>query len=456
MKPASRRSVLQVRILLRLEQEPVRTVSELADAVGSQRPSVSRSLKTLRTDNLVVRRRNGWHLTQKGEGEARRCKQELSRVADSLQRTYKSVTPAELWSASNVISDSLVSGVLTKNMHSLALVPPVSVFDTFPKIAPQLFSPTLTDSLAQSFAPLANTQHRLFEDLASLANTQQRLFEDLAQSLAPLAETQRTFSGLLADSMALPELGLVVSQNNAMISKAIVDIQAVCSAPSILTQGLDKVLYSGVLRDIQDIGASYRTLLGETAKMGVVGEELSESHRSWGKLLIPSSTIANFTHSLRSEVALEHETESVTLRQFSGWESPNEMLERLLTDLEPNLVDKWQGSWQALRGSNPDRLSQAAFSYRELIRMVLDVLAPNVEVDQSEQSSKRKRQVRQVLEGSEADFAGAMVDGLPNLYNFFSKPAHTFYHNEVAVQASLMAGDGLLLMLLSSRRTSNS
>ena len=83
--------------------------------------------------------------------------------------------------------------------------------------------------------------------------------------------------------------------------------------------------------------------------------------------------------------------------------------------------------------------------------MVLDELAPDVEVDHSKQGSRRKMQVRQVLNGREGDFAGAMVEGLPKLYDFFSKSTHTSYRNEVAVQAALMAGDGLLLILLSRR-----
>ena len=237
-----------------------------------------------------------------------------------------------------------------------------------------------------------------------------------------------------------------------MIAGAIEDIQAVCSAPNIRVHSVDNVLYPGVLGDIQDIGASYRTLLSETAKIAAAREDLSEMQHFWSRMLVPSSTLANFTHSLRSEVALEPEMHSVTLSRICDREDPQETLEHLLTDLNPDLVDKWQGSWQALRESNPDGLSQASFSYRELIRMVLDELAPNVEVDHSEQESKRKKQVRPVLDGREGDFAGAMVEGLPRLYDFFSKSAHTSYRNKVAAQAALVAGDGLLLILLSSRR----
>lgn len=92
MTSASRRSRLQVRILLRLEQGPARTVSELAETVGARRPSVSRSLKTLRNKKLVERRLNGWVLTLAGEDEAKRRNQELLRAADSLHRTIEGFT----------------------------------------------------------------------------------------------------------------------------------------------------------------------------------------------------------------------------------------------------------------------------------------------------------------------------------------------------------------------------
>ena len=405
MNSASRRSHLQARILLRLEQGAARTVTELALAVGAQRPSVSRSLKTLRNEELVAHRRNGWTLTLAGEEEAKRCKQELAHVADSLSRTIKGFTTVELIKATS-----------------------------------PTFGPLRGEALAETMGGTS---------FARLAESHRALSGVIAQSFAPLAESHRALSGVIAQSIGVPNLGLVISRNNAMVARTIEDIQAVCSAPSIRVHGFDRVLYPGVLRDIQDIGASYRALLSETAKIAVA--DLSERQHSWSRMLVPSSTVANFTHALRSEVALEPETDSVTLSRISDRADPQETLEQLLTDLNPDLVDKWQGSWQALKESNPDRLSQAAFSYRELIRMALDELAPDVEVDYSKQESKRKLQVRQILDGREGDFAEAMVEGIPKLYDLFSKSAHTSYRNKIAVQAALVAGDGLLLILLSSR-----
>lgn len=421
MKSASRRSFLQARILLRLEQGPARTVSEIAVAVDAQRPSVSRSLKTLREDELVERKRNGWVLTLAGEEEAKRCSEELSRSVDSIRRTFKGITTVQLTKTLNPIPNSLVNGILGNYIG--------------------INSTDVMAGAISSWLPkmLDNKHATMLADRVSL-------------SLAPLMDTQRLLSGAIAQSVAVPAIGLAASQTNALVARAIEDIHTVLSASAIRVHGFDKVLYPGVLRDIQHIGTSYRSLLREATKNAAAVDNLPEIEHSWSRMLVPSSTVANFTHSIRSEVSPNPEFDGAALPHTPHRENRQETLKILLTGLNPELVERWEGSWQVLRGSNPDRLSQAAFSYRELIRMVLDELAPDVEVDRSQQGSKRKMQARQVLEGREGDFAGAMVDGLPRLYDFFSKSAHTSYRNEVAVEAGLMAGDGLLLMLLSSRQ----
>jgi DNA-binding PadR family transcriptional regulator len=55
-------------------------------------------------------------------------------------------------------------------------------------------------------------------------------------------------------------------------------------------------------------------------------------------------------------------------------------LDRWLQDVYPPLVDIRDGAWSAVYSSQPDALRQAAHSGRELIRQVLDRLAPDDEV----------------------------------------------------------------------------
>ena len=63
-------------------------------------------MKTLRNDELVEDGRNGRTLTLAGEEEAKRCSQELSRVADSLRRTFKGVNSENTNSSEGSESDT--------------------------------------------------------------------------------------------------------------------------------------------------------------------------------------------------------------------------------------------------------------------------------------------------------------------------------------------------------------
>ena len=512
MSPNSRRSLLQAQILLRLEQGSVRTVSELAEAVDAQRPSVSRSLKTLRNDNLVERRQNGWNLTSTGGDEAKRCNQELSRAARRFQRAIRPIALGnKAMEANKGLIESLgveIAPSFTKGIEEASALGNkameankglieslgVEIAPSFTKGIEEASAlgnkameanKGLIESLGVEIAPsftkgieeasaLGNkameANKALIDSLGvgidstfrkSLENALSKevsqsfpsgLDDRLSQALAPLAETQHRLSGLTAQLAALPDLGFVFSQNNTLIAKAVEDVQALNSLAAIRAQGIDNALYSGVLRDIQNMGTSIRSLFSETAKIAGETRDFSGMQQTWSRMLMPSSTVANYTLSLRSELEVKPDTAIEILPPLPHREDPQEPLHLLLIDLNPELADKWRGSWEALEGSNPDGLSQAAFSYRELLRMVLDELAPEVEVDRSEQGSKRKKQVLQVLRGSEGEFAYSMVVGLSKLYDFLSKPAHTIYRNRLAVRAALMSGDGLLLLLLSSKQ----
>ena len=504
MSPKSRRSRLQIRILIRLEQGPVRIVSDLAESIGAQRPSVSRSLKTLRNDKLVVRGRNGWALTFTGEQEAKRRNQELANVADSLRLPFRPVAPLtglqrELSavtsravspihdlhrerSAGNARFLSTVNDLNRKNSadilrsisplnellrkQSAGIARSLSVINDLNRknVAATLgFLSPIHDlhreqsaGIARSLSVMNDLNRKnsagILRSISPINDLHREFSRAFTQSISPLVDIHRGMSMATAQSIAIPDLGLVISRNNAMVARSIEDLHAVYSAPDVRANGFEKVLYPRVLGDLHDISGTYRGLFYESMKIADAKPDSIEMQDSWTRMLMPGSTVANFTRSLRSEVAPLPETDRGGLAQPPLHEQPKELLERLLKDLNPDLADRWNGSWQVLSDTNPDRISQAAFSYRELVRMVLDELAPGVEPDPLVHASKRKRQVRHVLSGREGDFAVAMVEGLPRLYDFLSKSAHTSYRNDVAVQAALVAGDGLLLMLLSSRQ----
>ena len=168
-------------------------------------------------------------------------------------------------------------------------------------------SNSFTDSIKSRIAPTLPA-------IATLPSSQ-LLGERFSQSLAPLVESQIRMSEMFAKSLELPALGIVMSQNNAMIAVAIKDLQAIYSAPNIRIQDIEKVIYPGVVGDIRGINASYRSLLTETAETAAARDNMMDLQQTWSRMLPPTSAVSSYTHSLRSEVAIDQDTEMKSCRQ---------------------------------------------------------------------------------------------------------------------------------------------
>ena len=254
MSSTSRRSRLQIRILIRLEQGPVRTVSDLAELVGAQRPSVSRSLKTLRNDKLVVRRRDGWTLTLTGEEEAKRRNQELANVADSLRLPFRAAAPLtglqrELSAAT---SRSLSPIHDLHSEQSAGIARSLSVINDLNRINAagilRSLSP-INDLHREQSAGIArslsvindlNRKHvaATLGFLSPIHDLHRELSAAFTQSIAPLVDIHRGMLMATVQSIAIPDLGWVISRNNAMVARSIEDLHAVYSAPNVARKWL--------------------------------------------------------------------------------------------------------------------------------------------------------------------------------------------------------------------------
>jgi hypothetical protein len=126
-------------------------------------------------------------------------------------------------------------------------------------------------------------------------------------------------------------------------------------------------------------------------------------------------------------------------------------LDAYLERLDPDLVRKRQGAWLAVSGDNPDRLSQAAGSYKNLILQVLRRLVPDEPVvDPTIKGSKIRARVKQIMGGSEseADFVLSVAAAVVAAYQVYNKYDHTNQKDELALRSFLQAGDALLYMVL--------
>ena len=137
-------------------------------------------------------------------------------------------------------------------------------------------------------------------------------------------------------------------------------------------------------------------------------------------------------------------------------------LDTLLSQIDPGLLQMRHGAWSALAAQSPDSLQQAAHSMRELLRMVLERLAPREVVAQAEWHREgrvtRKEQVRWILEerGQYSQSTASVIDAscelVDALYARLSGIAHHGIQADLLQQVSrlMRTAENALEELLSS------
>ena len=149
-------------------------------------------------------------------------------------------------------------------------------------------------------------------------------------------------------------------------------------------------------------------------------------------------------------------------------ESEKETIEVLLGNLEPELERKRQGSWQTFQGKSQDRLSQAMSSMREVLRQLLDILAPEEDIPKAPWYSKprqggnaitRKMRVRYALAGNSPNVSQSTLKLIESLassvdetYHVLSAESHRLDESlDAQVEAHLKLSEAVILTLLVNR-----
>jgi len=428
----SRRSLLQLEILARLDRGVVKTVTELADSVNSQRPAVSRSLKTLRQQGLVQRGKEGWKLTDAGGAEA---KEAATRVADILEAARK-VAESTIWDWPGLAHEQ---GFMRK-MLSIQQA-----------LSSRLAASFDVGQVFQSLAPPP-----LPRELFMVSSTMEQVMKPISEAIQPFLDAQAQHNTLVGEIMrsqaAFSGIGELITRNNASIARALENIQAVGLATQVRATSLDQVLYVGVTDHLRELGQAYKGLLhSQIARLADIRPAVPPD-LAWRDITVPSVTVGSYTRSLRWEVHREGD-HLPALEQLDFEEGAGSQLDDLLESLDPRFVDMRHGSWQALHSNNPDRARHAAVSFRELLRQLLVLLVPEAMASRDVPGSKMKSAVQRLLGGSQssAEFAVAVADAIYSWYSYLNKPVHTDYKHLQAVRAALVAGEGLLLFLLVHR-----
>lgn len=144
-------------------------------------------------------------------------------------------------------------------------------------------------------------------------------------------------------------------------------------------------------------------------------------------------------------------------------------LSKLLNSVDPLLESKRTGVWSTFKGNSTEKIPQAAHSMRELLRQLLDKLAPDENVKGSSWYSEmpgvskvtRKMKVRYVLSGegvtkskSTIDFIDSVAKTTEMTYSKLSAEAHKYGSSiESTAEAYLKACEILILLILLHRQT---
>ena len=140
----------------------------------------------------------------------------------------------------------------------------------------------------------------------------------------------------------------------------------------------------------------------------------------------------------------------------------------LLSSLEPELERKRKGAWQTFRGESQDKLSQAMSSMREVLRQLLDLLAPENDILRTPWYSKplkgstavtRKMRIRFALARTDLNVSQStleLIDSLAETVDkaYYKLSAETHRQSEAIntqVEAYLKSSEAVILLLLANR-----
>ena len=446
----SRRSVLQVFILQHLQKGPAKTITALAEAVNSQRPSVSRSMRLLREDGLVEPSDQGWCLTDAGLREAQEAETKLAASADKAAKALAAYT----------------RGIKVPNLKVVDTIKPLSGLgrvrftpladfeDSHRKLLASLESqrPSILDVIKR----VKDVQYRIHVDTVAPVTQFQRHINEV---LKPLAEAQSLNLRLLTEVTATPHpyfAASVARRNNLLLTGAMDNVLALNQSNlANLNKNMSTIgSIARALPRLSEVTSSFGRLFAEQSSPWLNQSPLHLERAQSESMVLPTATMARYTESLRWLDEADTDTPPDYLpTPADGLD--DEDLDPLLAEVDPVFVEMRQGSWQVLRAGGLDRLRQAAVSQREMLSQLLRRLAPDTALPEDARGKPSiKARARIILDGSRsgADFVDAVAKALFEFYNQLSKYTHQNEKHEASLRAILQTGEGLIRLIVVQAR----
>lgn len=425
--PASRRSLLQLEILIQLDEKPTKTITELAQRTNSQRPSVSRSLQMLKEQGLVIRNHSGWCLTDTGRSEAQEAKAVVAEMAENVRGMM-------------VRTNEVVSR-LSKSF--LASMP---VFDTAP----------LLHSYARNIVALTASLRSPAVEAVSQMVASVDFAKQFGAAITPLLEAQernRTLMNEILRSNVSTYLDEFTSKNNlllAHITDNMFEMRRLSTSVSM--PDVSQLLAQATRVNLALDGIWQQRTQEILSPISLSAEVLNY------RVTVPTLAAAHYSDAVTAYISDEAgDDRQLPVGYSIEGEYGDPILDQLLAKLNPEFVSMRRGSWSALASGGYDRLRHASTSQRELVCQVLQMLVPDVQLPEDLAAGKPhvKARVKEALGGSKTNtaFVIAMAEAVLALYEQHNKYTHHNEKHEGMLRAVLRSGEGLLLFILSALDT---
>ncbi len=418
-----RRSLLQTELILELDSQPAKTITELAERVNAMRPSVSRSVKILQEDKLLVKRNGKWQLTEAGKKEAITSKKmlldttEKVRVfAEQTNDYVRKMLPISDLQLSIINSPTMrIIDEFAKNQIAVMKVPdPASnmmkVIDNF-SISPDILK------LNSAIEPLLNTQE---------LNTQ--LMRDMLST--------NRFAGLEE----------IVKSCNIQLASAIANTVTIRQS-GFLETIKSSIDFDRLFSNLINVNQTYEKVFGQYLEQ----IKTPVSFDVAANIALPTAAVTSYNASVRNLFDAETEKLVEPLGKDYSHELGDETLDIHLTKLDSNLVEMRRGAWLVLESNGPDYLRQAATSQRELLRQVLEILVPsNLLPDENKRGPQIKTRAKIILGlgDRDAEFVDVCAKAVLSYYEELNKYTHNNEKHEESLRAIFHTGEGLIRFIL--------
>ena len=463
--------------LLEAHPEPVKVLADLARLLEASRSSVSRAVHALAEGGYVIKGDKGWVLTDSGIDEAERIELEESKGTSEASRiVVKGISPHQIealrMKASELanVASQLVGSYQLNQRAFESLLPDEGVLDQLQLAVnsfagfkdmtfawddlPPLIDPPVTENFAAAFLRNSSALNQWEGISAAVAPDLHRVSARLAQeSLATFARSQHIGLSLMPKVAPLGEIASSalreLSGTNMGLSWIMKDLGHISALDSV-HESIDRH-FARLLPDVAELGRVYGEYVEDVA--GRFGELLAERPFTV-EIARPTWATAAYVGVVRDLVLVDDRHEShVDVIDFTREESSSGAGEFFLS-FGQQYHAKWEGARLTLSSSNPDRISQAAHSGRELLMQLLEVLAPDDvftqdEIDKEGHNGRvtRKMRVRKAAYNSRMSavkLADTLAEAIDNLYGEITAVSHNRDSEQRVNEEQL---DGLLYMM---------